>query len=79
MATFTEDFTNLRDECAHARESRHQFGEQMRSELKQLFDETRDDIGRFHAERKQMSDQLKSELAGFTGDLRTGRKIFLGG
>ena len=76
MATFTEDFTRMRQDCEEAQEDRHHFFEQMRNRVEQLAEETRNDMARFRAEHNQMANGLRDHLKQLATDLKTGGGIF---
>ena len=67
MATFTQDFTNLREACDQGREDRHQFYGKMRAEVKQLAEETQDDMAGFRVQHERTRDEVK-QLAEETQD-----------
>lgn len=80
MATFTEDFTRLRQDCDQSHQDRLDLIDNIQGEIQTLRDETVPDlIGGFRAAHNEMATQLRGDLAEFAGDLSTGGEIFRGG
>ena len=78
MATFTEDFTRMRDDCDRSRNDRRQFSQDMSAEVQQHKNEAHALLGSFHSSRAEVATQLRNDLADFTADLRIGGEIFRG-
>ena len=72
MATFTEDFTRMRDELDQSHQDRQAFCEHLTEDCAERMENNQRSL-------KEMGDQVRSELADFSGDLKTGGKIFRGG
>jgi thiamine phosphate synthase YjbQ (UPF0047 family) len=69
MATFTEDFTRIREEFDQSFEDRQEFCEHIREDCAEQMEHN-------HQWQKNMGDHLRSELADFAGDLRAGGDTF---
>ena len=72
MATFTEDFTRMREEFDQSHQGRQEFCEHVKQDCAER-------TGRDQQWLKEMGDQVRSELADFAGDLKGGGGIFRGG
>ena len=79
MATFTEDFTRLRQDFDQSHEDRLESIQNIRTESQAIRDEVPGLLAGFRADRAEMGSQLRSDLAEFAGDLATGGEIFRGG
>lgn len=78
MATFTDDFTKLREDSDQAHKDRQEFYDKMRGEVEQLAVETRNQLTTFRAELTEMSNHLRDSLKQCATDLKTGGDIFRG-
>ena len=76
MATFTEDFTRMRQDCDGAREQRRQLVRDTSEYAQNLAHSTRQDLNRMHDATAEMADKLRTELKDFRTDLSTGGAIF---
>ena len=76
MATFTEDFTRMRQDCDDARAERRQLVQDTSEYVQNLAHSTRQDIKRMHDKTAEMADKLHAELKDFSTDLSTGGGIF---
>ena len=72
MATFTEDFTRMRQGFDQSHDDRQAFCEHIAQDCAERTSRDRQSL-------KEMGDQLRSELADFAGDLKGGGRIFRGG
>ena len=72
MATFTEDFTRMREDFDQSHEDHQQFCDHLTEDCAQRMESNQQWL-------KEMGDQMRSELADFAGDLKTGGKTFRGG
>lgn len=83
MATFTEDFTGMREEFDQAHRERQELYEHLKEDCEHL----KEDCEQFKEQcAEQMKanrewfngirDQVRSELADFAGDLKAGAKVF---
>ena len=80
MATFTEDFTRLRQDCDELHQDHLEFIQNVRTEIQTLReDEVPGLLAGFRADHAEMASQLRSDLAEFADDLATGGEIFRGG
>ena len=69
MATFTEDFTRLRQDCDDARAERRQLVQDNCEHVKNM-------LAGFRQQHAEMASQLRTELKGFATDLGAGGAIF---
>jgi uncharacterized membrane-anchored protein YhcB (DUF1043 family) len=76
MATFTEDFTRMRQECDNSRAERRQLVQDNCEYVQNLAHSTRQDLKRMHDETAEMADKLRTELKDLSTDLSTGGGIF---
>lgn len=90
MATFTEDFTRMRQEfdqsqsdrqafCEHITQDCAERTERNQQSLKELRQQDAERSNRDRQWLEEMGNQLRSDLADFAGDLAAGGKIFRGG
>ncbi len=75
MATFTEDFTRMRQDCDNAHAERRQLVQDTREHVQNLAHSTRQDVKRMHDETAEMADKLHTELKDFSSDLSAGGGI----
>jgi len=72
VATFTEEFTGMREEFDQAHDDHLQFCQDLTEDCAERAENNQHWL-------KGMGDQVRSELADFAGDLRTGGDIFRAG
>jgi nitrate/nitrite-specific signal transduction histidine kinase len=76
MATYTDDFTRMRQEADEAHEERQQLMRDIQHQVQEMADGVREQLAGFRHELQEMSDALKTELREFHTDLKTGGEIF---
>jgi len=76
MATCTEDFTRMREECDQSHEDRQTLCEHLEEDCEQFKEDCAEQTKANREWFKGIRDQVRSELAEFAGDLKAGGKIF---
>ena len=76
MATFTETFTHMRQDCDEARAQRRQLVRDTSEYVQNLAHSTRQDLKRMHDATAEMADKLHTELKDLSTDLSAGGGIF---
>jgi len=83
MATFTEDFTRMRNDFDRAHQDRERLGREIHGQVRDAADDVKAMLGRFADEMRdtreglrRAADRLRSELGQFARDLQTGGGVF---
>jgi hypothetical protein len=83
MATFTEEFTRVREDCDQAHEERRQILEDTRKQVEQMAHDVqeqlmgfRDNMQKMHGEIAEAANQVRTNLKDLAVDLKTGGSIF---
>ena len=69
MATFTEDFTRMRQDCDNSRAERRQLVQDNCEHVKNM-------LAGFRHDHAEMASQLRTKLKDFATDLKAGGSIF---
>lgn len=69
MATFTEDFTRMRQDCDNSRAERRQLVQDNCEHVKSM-------LAGFCHHHAEMASQLRTELKDFATDLKAGGSVF---
>lgn len=77
MATFTETFTHMRQDCDKAREQRHQLVQDNRERVQDNRERVKNiTLAGFHQDHAEMARHLRTELKDLSTDLSAGGAIF---
>jgi len=76
MATFTEDFTRMRQDCDNSRAERRQLVQDTSEYVQNLAHSTGQDLKRMHDDTAAMAEKLHTELKDLSTDLSSGGGIF---
>jgi len=83
MATFTEEFTRMRQDFDRAQADRHQLFDDTREHVQDMVDGVKEQLAGFRQNMRDMHDgiaemagQVRTELHDLSTDLRTGGSIF---
>jgi len=76
MATFTEDFTRMREEFDQSHQDRQELCEHLKEDCGQFKEDCAEQMQANREWFKGIRDQVRSELADFAGDLKAGAKVF---
>jgi methyl-accepting chemotaxis protein len=83
MATFTDEFTKMRQDFDEAQDSRHQLLEDTRQQVQQMAQGVKEQLAGFRGELEHMREEIaeaanrtRTELKELGADLHTGGDIF---
>ena len=83
MATFTEEFTRMRQDFDQAQADRHQLFDDTREHVQNMVHGVKEQLAGFRQNMRDMHDgiaemasQVRTELQDLSTDLRTGGNIF---